>query len=201
MTDSEYYNLIRPYEDAQKLLLTRLEILNHSIYEASASKPIHTFQNRIKQKASIEKKLAGKGLAPTAENAKDVLQDIAGVRIVCYFVGDIRNLVSTLKRQQDLILIRERNYIDTPKPNGYRSYHMILGVNVCCLDAVEYYPVEVQLRTISMDFWAAMEHRVSYKKEYDNKEQRIAELLQYSNMLEKLEKEFEKYNDNPHWEP
>lgn len=74
---------------------------------------------------------------------------------------------------------------------------MILGVNVCCLDASEYYPVEIQLRTISMDFWAAMEHRVSYKKQYENKEERVAELLRYSDILEKMEKEFEKYNDHP----
>ena len=113
------------------------------------------------------------------------------------FVGDVNNLVNMLKKQPDLIFIRERNYIENPKPNGYRSHHVILGVNVCCLDANEYYPVEIQLRTISMDFWAAMEHRVSYKKQYDNKEQRVAELLQYSNILEKMEKEFEKYNDHP----
>ena len=94
-------------------------------------------------------------------------------------------------------LKKEKDYIRNVKPNGYRSHHVILGVNVCCLDANEYYPVEIQLRTISMDFWAAMEHRVSYKKQYDNKEQRVAELLQYSNILEKMEKEFEKYNDHP----
>lgn len=109
----------------------------------------------------------------------------------------MNNLVNMLKKQPDLIFIRESNYIENPKPNGYRSHHVILGVNVCCLDANEYYPVEIQLRTISMDFWAAMEHRVSYKKQYDNKEQRVAELLQYSNILEKMEKEFEKYNDHP----
>ena len=96
-----------------------------------------------------------------------------------------------------LPFIRERNYIENPKPNGYRSHHLILGVNVCCRDASEYYPVEIQLRTISMDFWAAMEHRVSYKKNYDNKEERVAELLRYSNTLEQMEKEFEKYNDHP----
>ena len=96
----------------------------------------------------------------------------------------------------DLIFIRERDYITNPKPNGYRSHHIILGVNVFCLDASEYYPVEIQLRTISMDFWAAMEHRISYKKEYDNREQRVAELLSYADTLVDMEKEFEKYNEN-----
>ena len=134
MTDKEYYELIQPYEDAMKLLLTRLEVLNHSIYKTKTGKPVHNIQYRIKKKDSIEEKLVRHGFEPTLENAKDQLQDIA---------------------------------------------------------------VEIQLRTISMDFWAAMEHRVSYKKQYDNKEQRVAELLQYSNILEKMEKEFEKYNDHP----
>ena len=196
MTDTEYYDLIRPYDDAMKLLLTRLEILNHNIYKASAENPIHTMQYRIKSKQSIEEKLIRKGEEPTLENAKDLLQDIAGIRIVCYFVGDIKNLIDMLKKQSDLIFIRERDYITNPKPNGYRSHHIILGVNVFCLDASEYYPVEIQLRTISMDFWAAMEHRISYKKEYDNREQRVAELLSYADTLVDMEKEFEKYNEN-----
>ena len=197
MTDKEYYGLIQPYEDAMKLLLTRLEVLNHSIYKTTTGKPIHNIQYRIKKKDSIEEKLKLHGFAPTVESAKDQLQDIAGIRIICYFVGDVNNLVAMLKKQSDLIFIRERNYIDNSKPNGYRSHHLILGVNVCCLDACEYYPVEIQLRTISMDFWAAMEHRVSYKKQYTNKEERVVELLRYSNILEQMEKEFEKYNDHP----
>mgnify|MGYP002534800486 CR=1 FL=1 len=133
MTDTEYYDLIRPYDDAMKLLLTRLEILNHNIYKASAENPIHTMQYRIKSKQSIEEKLIRKGEEPTLENAKDLLQDIAGIRIVCYFVGDIKNLIDMLKKQSDLIFIRERDYITNPKPNGYRSHHIILGVNVFCL--------------------------------------------------------------------
>lgn len=197
MTDKEYYGLIQPYEDAMKLLLTRLEVLNHSIYKTTTGKPIHNIQYRIKKKDSIEEKLKLHGFEPTVENAKDQLQDIVGIRIICYFVGDVNNLVAMLKKQSDLIFIRERNYIDNPKPNGYRSHHLILGVNVFCLDASEYYPVEIQLRTISMDFWAAMEHRVSYKKQYTNKEERVVELLRYSNILEQMEKEFEKYNDHP----
>ena len=197
MTDKEYYGLIQPYEDAMKLLLTRLEVLNHSIYKTTTGKPIHNIQYRIKKKDSIEEKLKLHGFEPTVENAKDQLQDIAGIRIICYFVGDVNNLVAMLKKQSDLIFIRERNYINNPKPNGYRSHHQIHGVNVCSLDASEYYPVEIQLRTISMDFWAAMEHRVSYKKQYTNKEERVAELLRYSNILEQMEKEFEKYNDHP----
>ena len=122
MTDKEYYGLIQPYEDAMKLLLTRLEVLNHSIYKTKTGKPVHNIQYRIKKKDSIEEKLVRHGFEPTLENAKDQLQDIAGVRIICYFVGDVNNLVNMLKKQPDLIFIRESNYIEcetilrTPSP-------------------------------------------------------------------------------------
>ena len=99
MTDKEYYSLIQPYEDAMKLLLTRLEVLNHSIYQTPTGNPIHNVQFRIKKKDSVEEKLKLRGFEPTIDNAKDQLQDIAGIRIICYFVGDVNNLVSMLKKQ------------------------------------------------------------------------------------------------------
>ena len=145
----------------------------------------------------MREKCDRKGLPQTAQSALHHIYDAIGIRIVCCFLDDIYRAIDFLKSQPDIRVVEEKDYIRNVKPNGYRSHHVILGVNVCCLDANEYYPVEIQLRTISMDFWAAMEHRVSYKKQYDNKEQRVAELLQYSNILEKMEKEFEKYNDHP----
>ena len=93
MTDTEYYDLIRPYDDAMKLLLTRLEILNHNIYKASAENPIHTMQYRIKSKQSIEEKLIRKGENRLLKMQRIFCRDIAGIRIVCYFVGDIKNLI------------------------------------------------------------------------------------------------------------
>ena len=130
------------------------------------------------------------------DNAKDYLQDIAGIRVICYFVDDVYNLVSILKQQSDLIMIRERDYIANPKPNGYRSFHLIVGVPVYCLDGMEYFPVEIQFRTLSMDFWASMEHRVSYKKNRDDRERLTEELRNYADMLVKIEKRFEVYNEN-----
>ena len=186
MTDTEYYDLIRPYDDAMKLLLTRLEILNHNIYKASAENPIHTMQYRIKSKQSIEEKLIRKGEEPTLENAKDLLQDIAGIRIVCYFVGDIKNLIDMLKKQSDLIFIRERDYITNPKASGYKSYHMVLGVPVYRIEGMQYYPVEIQFRTLSMDLWASMEHRICYKGETPEE---TAEAFQYySEELSQMER-------------
>ena len=163
MTLEEYYELIKPYTDAMNLILTRLKIMDHDTYEKEDFKPIHSITNRIKEKESIENKLRRKGSSGSVQDAKALLKDIAGVRVVCFFEQDIRHLVGSLKKQSDLILIREKDYISTPKPNGYRSYHVIVGVPTYYMNSMEYYPVEIQFRTISMDLWAAMEHRICYK--------------------------------------
>lgn len=196
MNDEEYYAFIRPYEDARQMMLTRLDVLNHTLYQETDGHPIHNIQERIKSKSSIEGKLIRKNKEITVDNAKDYLQDIAGIRVICYFVDDVYNLVSILKQQSDLIMIRERDYIANPKPNGYRSFHLIVGVPVYCLDGMEYFPVEIQFRTLSMDFWASMEHRVSYKKNRDDREKLTEELRNYADMLVKIEKRFEVYNEN-----
>lgn len=119
MTNEQYYDLIRPYEDARRLLETRLEILNHSLYGSRAvCGPIHNMQSRIKAKKSIEDKLKRLGQRDGVTNARDYLQDIAGIRVICYFVDDIYNVAAGLKRQSDLVLVKERDYIATPKPNA-----------------------------------------------------------------------------------
>ena len=196
MTNEQYYDLIKPYEDARRILYTRLEILNHSLYrDKRALGPVHNTQSRVKEKRSIEEKLKRMGLKDSIFNAKDSLQDIAGIRVICYFVEDIYNMAGILKRQPDLVVIKERDYISHPKPNGYRSYHIVLGIPVYCLDTMEYFPVEVQLRTMAMDFWASMEHRVCYKKNPDYREELEREFRRYAQVLEDIEMEFEAYNE------
>ena len=195
MTNEEYYAFIRPYADASEVLLARLNVLKHNLYSESSGQPIHNIQNRIKEKDSMEEKKKKKEKEPTVMNAKDYLQDIAGVRVICYFVEDIYNLVDALKRQVDLIVIRECDYISEPKPNGYRSYHIIVGIPVYCLDGMEYFPVEIQFRTMSMDFWASMEHRILYKMERDDREKLAAELKEYAEHLVRIESRFEQYSD------
>ena len=196
MTNEQYYDLIKPYEDARRILYTRLEILNHSLYrDKRALGPVHNTQSRVKEKRSIEEKLKRMGLKDSIFNAKDSLQDIAGIRVICYFVEDIYNMAGILKRQPDLVVIKERDYISHPKPNGYRSYHIVLGIPVYCLDTMEYFPVEVQLRTMAMDFWASMEHRVCFKKNPDNREELEREFRRYAQVLEDIEMEFEAYNE------
>ena len=137
------------------------------------------------------KKLEKLGYSDSVQNAKDHLRDIAGIRVICYFIDDIYNLVNALKRQSELIFIREKDYIQNPKPNGYRSLHVIIAVPVYYLDTMEYFPVEIQLRTMTMDLWASMEHRICYKQERDNKEEIQRELLRYAEILKEIEEGFE----------
>lgn len=188
MTEQEYYTFIQPYEDAKEVLLARLHVLEHNLYEAAEGQPIHNIQSRIKEKKSIEDKLKKKKKEATVMNAKDYLQDIAGVRVICYFADDIYNLVEVLKRQVDLIVLRECDYVRRPKANGYRSYHVVVGVPVYCLDGMEYFPVEIQIRTLSMDFWASMEHRILYKKQEGKGAKRLTEeLREYADTLVEME--------------
>ena len=195
MTNEQYHTFIQPYSDATEILRARLNVLEHNLYHESAAHPIHNIQHRIKKKESIENKLHKKDKEPTVMNAKDYLQDIAGVRVICYFTKDIYSLVDILKFQSDLIIIRERDYIRNPKPNGYRSYHIILGVPVYCMDGMEYFPVEIQFRTLSMDFWASMEHRILYKIKRDDKEQIAAKLEEYASTLIEIEEQFARYTE------
>ena len=195
MTNQQYYAFIQPYQDAKQILLTRLDVLNHTLYERGAAGPIHNIQDRIKEKKSIEEKLRMKGYTDSIQNAKDHLQDIAGIRVICYFVEDIANLAAAVKRQPDLVLIKESDYISHPKPNGYRSHHVVVGVPVYCLDTMDYFPVEIQFRTMSMDFWASMEHRICYKKNPADKQVLADRLKKDANMLSDIEARFELYNE------
>jgi len=195
MTNDEFTSFSRPYADAMALLMTKLDILNHTLYSEETTHPISNIQNRIKTKTSIENKLAKKGHAATVENAKEYLRDIAGIRIVCYFKEDIYNLINSLRSQSDLIVCVEKDYIKNPKPNGYRSYHIVLGVPVYCMDGMEYFPVEIQLRTISMDFWASMEHRIVYKQNRIGDSNLSAELLEFATTLQDIEQRFESYRE------
>lgn len=193
MTNEQYYELIRPYEDAMKVLYTRLEILNHSIYSKEASNPVHHMQRRIKEKRSMEEKLGRMGATDSVINAKDNLMDIAGIRVICYFDTEIYTMIEALKRQEDLILIKEKDYMANPKESGYRSYHVVFGVPIHAFDAMEYYPVEVQFRTLSMDFWSSMEHKICYKKERKNKEELTKQMQALSQSLALIEAELKSY--------
>lgn len=191
MTNKKYHELITPYKDAMSILIERIQLLDHSLYEESdmEQKAIHHIESRIKSQESIEEKLKKLNLAVNKENAMETLKDIAGIRVVCFFESDIYKLVDVLKRQNIFIWIKEKNYIKNPKPNGYRSFHVILAVPLYYLDVTEYFPVEIQFRSMAMDLWASMEHRICYKKDKDGVLRE--EFLKYAEELEQLEKNFQ----------
>ena len=140
MTEEEYVVFIQPYEDALKNIRVRVEVLNDDYRRKYQNYPIHHVQDRIKKKESIEQKLARRGCECDVESARDCLTDISGIRVICYFVRDIYAVVSLLKKQTDIVVIKECDYISHPKPNGYRSYHIVFGVPVYHTDGMEYYP-------------------------------------------------------------
>lgn len=189
MTNEQYHDFIVPYEDAKNIVLTHLESLNYSIYKETSNHMIHHVENRMKGKRSIEDKLKKQNLTDSVTNAKDYLMDIAGIRVICYFEEDIYNLVRLIRKQSDIIVLKEADYIASPKENGYRSYHMVIGIQVFNLNTKDYYPVELQLRTLSMDFWASMEHRICYKKNRENKQELAAVFLDYAKELQQMEKQ------------
>ena len=132
--EEEYQDLIRPYTDAMNNVRMRLEVLNKDYRKKNNNYPIHFIQTRIKKRASLEKKLMKKDLPVTVEAAADNIRDIAGIRVICYFEEDVYAVAERLKQQQDLIFIRERDYIQNPKDSGYESYHVIYGVPVYHVD-------------------------------------------------------------------
>ena len=193
MTEEEYVVFIQPYEDALKNIRVRVEVLNDDYRRKYQNYPIHHVQDRIKKKESIEQNLIRTGYESDVESARDCLTDISGIRVICYFVRDIYAVVSLLKKQTDIVVIKECDYISNPKPNGYRSYHVVFGVPVYHTDGMEYYPVEIQLRTMSMDLWASMEHRICYKGSQKLEEKAAQEFKEYAEYLKNMEEEMEAY--------
>lgn len=167
IVQEEYDDLILPYQEALAILNVRLTALREEYKSQSRNYPIHSIQQRIKTKQSISKKLQLKGFEVSAESARENLTDIAGIRVICYFEQDIYEVVTSIKKQADYIIVKETDYVKKPKENGYKSYHVVLGVPIYRNEKMEYYPVEIQIRTLSMDLWASMEHRICYKVDSD----------------------------------
>ena len=152
------------YQSAMREVRTKLEILDDEFSMQHSRNPIHHMESRIKSPHSIVNKLRRKGLSPSTQSAVENLQDIAGIRVVCAYLNDTYAIADLLAKQDDLRILRTRDYIKNPKPNGYRSLHLIVEVPVFLSTGKEPLPVEVQIRTIAMDFWASLEHQLRYKE-------------------------------------
>ena len=153
------------YNSALKEVTTKLEILNDEFVHVHKYNPIEYIKSRIKSPESIVKKLKRHGLEINVDNMINNINDIAGVRIVCSFTSDIYQIAEMIGKQNDLTVIYVKDYIRNPKPSGYKSFHMLVSVPIFLGEKVVDTKVEIQIRTIAMDFWASLEHKIYYKFE------------------------------------
>jgi len=156
-------SILPVYKEAQQVFLAKLNELSNGFINFHNNNPIEHIKGRLKSPESIAQKLHKLGLDITADNAKRHLKDISGIRIICPFSKDIFSLVEILDSMPDWKISEKEDYISNPKPSGYRSFHLIIEIPVCFSGVTEIIPMEVQIRTAAMDFWAATEHQVRYK--------------------------------------
>lgn len=159
----QFQQIMMIYESAVKQIETKLEILNKEYKISGRRNPIETIKTRIKSPDSIAAKLQKKGVPVTFKSMTTNLNDIAGVRVICPYISDIYTIKDILLKQPDLKLVEEKDYIANPKESGYRSLHIVLQIPVYLSQTEHFVNVELQLRTIAMDFWASLEHELRYK--------------------------------------
>ena len=159
----EFFAIQCRYSAAMKEVQTKLEILDDEFQARHRRNPIHHIESRMKSIQSITEKLRRKGAAVSMQSAVENLTDIAGIRVICSYVQDVYTVANLLTSQDDVKLLRVRDYIQQPKANGYRSLHLIVEIPVFLQEGRIPVPVEVQIRTIAMDFWASLEHSLRYK--------------------------------------
>ena len=167
----QYREMMQLYSAAVREVRTKVEILDEEFRTRYAHNPIHHIDSRLKSPQSMMKKLARKGLPQTLEAAEANLNDIAGVRIICNYLEDIYRIADLLQRQRDVEFVHRRDYIENPKESGYRSLHLVIRIPVFLSSHTELVPVEVQIRTIAMDFWASLEHQLRYKSNHETTQQ------------------------------
>ncbi len=171
-----FMELLMHNECALKEIETKLNVLNDEFSLQYNYNPIETIKTRVKDPMSIVEKMKRKGITPTISNIEKTLNDIAGIRVICSFPEDIYAIAEMLIKQDDIKLISKKDYIATPKPNGYRSLHLILEVPIFLSTGKKPMKVEVQFRTIAMDFWASLEHKMHYKKNVQDADEIVQEL-------------------------
>ena len=159
----ELIQLQHHYSAAIKEIRTKLEILDDEFHSKFQYNPIHHVESRLKSLNSIAEKAYKKGVDNSIEKVKETIKDIAGIRVICNYVDDVYTVMELLLKQTDVTLLCKKDYIKSPKSNGYRSLHLIVSVPVFLTEGVEDIPVEIQIRTIAMDFWASLEHSLKYK--------------------------------------
>lgn len=175
------------YNSALKEIGTKLEILNDEFQHVHKYNPIEHIKSRIKTSESIVKKLKKNGYESTIDNMIEYVNDIAGIRVICSFTSDIYRIADMIRDQDDLEILSVKDYIANPKPSGYKSYHMLATVPIFLSDRIVKAKVEIQIRTVAMDFWASLEHKIHYKFEGNAPEHIKRELIDCARMVSDLD--------------
>ena len=175
------------YNSALKEIGTKLGILNDEFQHVHRYNPIEHIKSRIKTAESIVKKLKKRGYESTIENMVKYVNDIAGIRVICSFTSDIYRIAEMLAGQNDIRVLSIKDYIKNPKESGYKSYHMIVTVPIYLSDGAVDTKVEIQIRTVAMDFWASLEHKINYKFEGEAPEHIKRELYECAEMVSDLD--------------
>ena len=175
------------YSSALKQINTKLEILNDEFQHVHQYNPIEHIKSRLKTPESIVKKLKKYGQESTIENMVTYVNDIAGIRIICSFTSDIYRIAEMLSNQTDIKVLEVRDYIENPKPSGYTSYHMLVTMPIYLSDKIVETKVEIQIRTVAMDFWASLEHKINYKFEGNVPDNIRDQLVECAQMVSKLD--------------
>ena len=191
----EFFTVQCRYQAAIREVQTKLEILDDEFQMKHKRNPIHHMQTRMKSIQSMMEKLQRKHESVSIASAVNNLTDIAGVRVICSYIQDIYTVADLLTSQDDVKVLRVRDYIKNPKPNGYRSLHLVLEIPVFLSEGRIPVPVEVQIRTIAMDFWASLEHSLRYKAEGQVTEEVSRELLQTASDIAALDQRMQQIHD------
>ncbi|MCR5346136.1 MAG: GTP pyrophosphokinase family protein [Lachnospiraceae bacterium] len=179
----DFQEMMMRYECAVMEVETKIKILNEEFSMRTQRNPIESIKSRIKSPASIYEKLNRKGYEMTIDNMEQHIKDIAGVRVICSFPEDIYAVARLITEQDDIVILEIKDYIAKPKANGYRSLHLIIAVPIFLANEKRNMKVEIQFRTIAMDFWASLEHKVKYKKNVENPEEIAKELKECADII------------------
>ncbi|MUK03073.1 GTP pyrophosphokinase family protein [Vibrio cholerae] len=191
----EFARFLLSYKFGSDEMLTKINILKEAFEFNNDYSPIEHVSFRIKSPDSILEKARRRGIELSLASIRENILDIAGIRITCSFMSDAYRLRDMLVRQDDVTLLQTKDYISQPKANGYKSLHLLLSIPVFTLDRVEQVPVELQIRTIAMDFWASLEHKIYYKFEGTVPENLLAELRDAADVADRLDRKMERLHE------
>ena len=192
---AEFDRMMMMFNGAIREVKTKLMVLNDELSLTRNRNPIEFIETRIKTPDSIANKLRKKDMPLTAASVRENLNDVAGVRVICAFLDDIYQIAEMLEEQDDIDVVNTKDYIKRPKKNGYRSLHLIVEVPVYFSTSKEKVRVEIQIRTIAMDFWASLEHTVKYKKNVRDAEDIVYELRACADVINRTDKHMQKIRD------